>query len=135
MKLKNIELIDYVQTLSEFGEKQLPQKIAYAIMRNAAIVKKDIDIYYSSLEKIIDKYSEWIEKDDEGNQVILSSGIPKVDDEYMENYVNDINELVAIEIDVDLYHIPEELFNYDDSGKYDVLSAADITRLKRVICE
>ena len=76
MELKNIDMIDRVAVLSKFGDMHLPQKISYAIMRNTTILKKEMEIYQKSLDVIMDKYSEWFVKDENGKNVILPSGVP-----------------------------------------------------------
>ncbi len=41
-----------------------------------------------------------------------------------------------MEVDVDLYTIPEEYFDYEDEkNMYDILSAQDILMLRSILCE
>ena len=89
-----------------------------------------IEIYEKSLQKIIDSYKEYFVKDE-----TLENGLPKVDDEHMEDYITEINELLAFEVDIDLYYIDEDVFDYEDSDRYDSISAADLIQLRMIICK
>lgn len=129
MKVNNFSLINMMQTLKQFGEKKLPQKISYAIMKNLYIINKDVEIYEDSLRKIIESYKDYII---EGEQ--LENGLPKVNDEHIEDYISEINELLAFEVDIDLYYIDEDVFDYEDSGRYDPISATDLIQLRMIIC-
>lgn len=130
MKVNNFTLVNMMNNLKRFGEKKLPQKISYAIMKNIYIINKDIEIYEKSLQKIIDSYKDYFVKDE-----ILENGLPKVDDEHMEDYITEINELLAFEVDIDLYYIDEDVFDYEDSDRYDSISAADLIQLRMIICK
>ena len=130
MKVNNFTLVNMMNNLKRFGEKKLPQKISYAIMKNIYIINKDSGIYEKSLQKIIDSYKDYFVKDE-----ILENGLPKVDDEHMEDYITEINELLAFEVDIDLYYIDEDVFDYEDSDRYDSISAADLIQLRMIICK
>ena len=130
MKVNNFTLVNMMNNLKRFGEKKLPQKISYAIMKNIYIINKDIEIYEKSLQKIIDSYKDYFVKDE-----ILENGLPKVDDEHMEDYITEINELLAFEVDIDLYYIDEDVFDYEDSDRYDSISAADLIQLRMILCK
>lgn len=134
MKIKNIDLVQYDNALAQYANKKLPQRISYAITKNMIIVSKEIEAYRKSLEKIIDSYDEFIEKGNDGERVMLPIGVPKVDATHMTDYMNDINELLAIDVSIELYHISEEVFDYEDSDRYDALSAADIINLQKILC-
>ena len=130
MKVNNFTLINMMHILKNFSEKKLPQKISYAIMKNIYIINKDAEIYEDSLRKIIDSYKDYTIKDEQ-----LENGLPKVDDEHMEDYVSEINELLNFEVDIDLYYIDEDVFDYDDSARYDAVSASDLIQLRAILCE
>ena len=130
MKVNNFTLVNMMNNLKRFGEKKLPQKISYAIMKNIYIINKDIEIYEKSLQKIIDSYKDYFVKDE-----ILENGLPKVDDEHMEDYITEINELLAFKVDIDLYYIDEDVFDYEDSDRYDSISAADLIQLRMILCK
>ena len=135
MKINNFTLINMNQQLSNFAEKRLPQKISYAITKNIVILSKDVEVYTKALNKLIESYKDYIEKDESGELKFHESGVPIIeDDEARANFETELNELLNIEIDVDFYKINDELFNYDDSERYDSMSAIDILRLREMLC-
>lgn len=136
MKIKNSEIVSMLKVLSSFGNKKLPQKISYAITKNNIIISKEYKYYSEALEKIISNYSEYTEKDSNGNPLLQPSGLPKILEEYNDVFNNEVIELLNIETDVNLYIIDENCFDYDDAiGKYDVLSPIEIIQLQQVLCK
>ncbi len=135
MKIQNIFLINYDNILSQFSEKKLPQKISFAITKNLLLIAKELEPYQKSLSNIIKSYDEYIEKDDKGEQITLPIGVPKVDDKHINDYLKEIDELLQIEIDFDFYYIDDNVFDYDDNGKYDPMSAKDIIMLRDILCK
>ena len=128
MKLKNIDIINYMNFLASMSEKKLPQKITYAIVRNLKIIKEEYDLYFESLNKMIKSYADNIQKDKEGNVQMYHSGLPKVDKTVEEEYLKEATDLLNIEIEIDMFKIPETTFNYE-SEKYDVLSVKELMGL------
>ena len=135
MKIKNIDLISINQILNTYAEKKLPQKISFAITKNMMILSKDLEVYFKSLQKILDEYKEFYKKNQNGETVNLPIGVPEVDEGHMEEYIKELDELLGIEIEIELYTIDESVFDYDDtSGRYDVLTASDIIQLQNILC-
>ena len=55
--------------------------------------------------------------------------------DFQVKYTSEINELLNIEIDVYLYSISVDCFEYDDAdNKYDILTPMEIMNLQRIIC-
>ena len=133
MKIKNYDLVGIANTLDEYSTLKLPQKISYAIFMNLNRLKPYIEAYNESIKKSIESYKDYILKDSNGN-VIMENGLPKIDDSHSQDYMNEIWELLNIEIDVDLYTVNNEIFNYDNIDKYDLLSAQDMFRLQNILC-
>lgn len=128
MKLKNIDIINYMNFLTSMSEKKLPQKITYAIVRNLKIIKEEYDLYFESLNKMIKSYADNILKDKDGNVQMYQSGLPKVDKTVEEEYLKEANDLLSIEVEIDMFKIPEVTFNYENE-KYDVLSVKELMGL------
>lgn len=128
MKLKNIDIINYMNFLTSMSEKKLPQKITYAIVRNLKIIKEEYDLYFESLNKMIKSYADNIQKDKDGNVQMYQSGLPKVDKTVEEEYLKEASDLLNIEVEIDMFKIPETTFNYE-SEKYDVLSVKELMGL------
>lgn len=134
MKVSNFNIVNMLSTLNEFEEKKLPQKISYAITRNIVLLNSDYDCYMKSLNKILKTYESEMVKDIDGNIIYGDNGLPIVNEKVSKEFNEEIVSLLNIELDIDIYHIQEDLFNYDDE-KYDSLSAKDILRLQSVLCE
>lgn len=135
MKYKNIEIVNIVNFLSDISEKKLPQKISYAIMRNLDSFQKESIYYEKELNKIVESYSTFFINNSDGKPLIASSGVPVVDDDHAKDYAHDLQELVNFEVDVEVYHVDESIFNYEDiRGRYDVLSGKEILKLVNIFC-
>lgn len=134
MKITNGTLINMINVLNKCGQKKFPQKISYAITKNIINLSVDYECYSKSIQKIISDYKDYIVKDENGKQKVSDIGLPIVDDSHMADYVAEINELLKIEIDVNLYTIDDSVFDYDDS-KYDALTAREMLQLQTILCE
>ncbi len=135
MKLTNFAVVNMINTLEKFAEKKLPQKISYAITRNLILLQKDYDCYLKSLNKLFSNYDDYIVRDENENIMSNEVGIPIVDSKVEKEFNEEISNLLNIEIEIKLYCISEEVFNYEDSAnRYDSLSASDIMNLRAVLC-
>lgn len=116
MKLKNRDIVNFINGCAALKEKKLPVKIGYAIHRNILSLAEAAEAYNTAREKIIEEYTE---KDCEGNLAIK--------DQQMFN--KDLEELLDIDTEVNLHTIPEkDIEKYDDS-RYDAMTPADIDTL------
>ena len=94
MILKNKDILTYVNTLNEYCGKRFPQRISYAITRNAKIFASEIDFYNESLKKILDSYKEYYVKNENGEpQIDSASGLPMVTPEHVNDFMHEIFEL------------------------------------------
>ena len=134
MKVRNIDLLNCNNVLNKYAEKHLPQKISFAITKNIITISKEIEPYKKSLSKVIEAYKDFFVKDDNGEIVTMSVGIPEVDTDHIDDYLKDVDDLLNIEIDVELYFIEDSAFDYEDSDRYDAMSAIDIMALQSVLC-
>jgi len=135
VKLTNFEIINIFNTLKIYLDKKLPQKISYAITRNLLLLQNDCDCYNNSLNKLFSDYDNHIKRDDNNNVMTNDLGIPIVDSKVEEEFNEEISNLLNIRIEIKLYCIPEDVFDYDDStNRYDSLSPADIMKLQSILC-
>ena len=135
MILKNKDILARVNVLDEYCTKRFPQRISYAITRNAKIFSDEVELYNKELKKILDDYKEYYVNDENGKPKINeANGLPMITPEHSNDFMHEIMELLEIEVDVNPYFIKEESFDYDDS-KYDAMSAIDIMNLQNVLCE
>ena len=135
MKINNFNLIQIENILNKYSEKKLPQKISFAITKNIIQLNENLEIYQKTLQKIFSSYDEYIIKDENGKPKVDKQKIPMVDKEHQENFNKEIMDLLSIEIEVDLYQIEEDAFNYEDNDRYDILSAQDIYNLQIILCK
>ena len=135
MILKNKDILTRVNILNGYFTKRFPQKISYAITRNAMIFSGEIESYNKELKKILDNYKEYYVKDYKGEpQIDKASGLHVIMPEHSNDFMHEVMELLEIEIDVKPYFIDESLFDYGDE-KYDTMSAIDIINLQSVLCD
>ena len=136
MKIKNIDLINAKWLLDNYATKRFPQKLSYAIMKTTLGIKDDVECYNKLLKNIIDSYNDYIIKDENDMPVYdKNTGIPMVDDEHKKAYIDEINELLDMEVEVNIHPIDISIFNYEDGDKYDVLSPREIMQLQSVLCK
>lgn len=134
MGFTNYDLIQSVNTLNKYVEYKLPQRISYAITKNLLRLREDEQCYSKMLEKIVTDYKDYFIKDKDGATEMASIGVPKVTDEVSDRYYKEIEDLLSMEIDVSLYKIDLDTFDYEED-KYDLLTANDMMELSRVLCE
>lgn len=136
MKIKNINLIIFVNVLQKYMDYKLPQKISYAIARNFTTLSEEYKFYSTQYEKLIKEFADKIEKDENDEFKFDERGIPIIEDPTdAASFAESINDLLNIEVDVDSFYINAEEFDYDDSEKYDALSPSDIHNLKSLLCK
>lgn len=135
MKLTNFAIVNMMNTLEKFAEKKLPQRISYAITKNLILLQSEYDCYIKSLNKLFVNYDEYMVRDENKNIMSNDMGIPIVDSNVAKEFNEEISNLLNIEIEVQLYCILEDVFDYEDNAnRYDSLSAADIINLQTVLC-
>jgi hypothetical protein len=137
MKISNSKIVMHVNKLSDFKDKKLPQKISYAIAKNALILTNEYKIYETEFNKLNEQYAKYMNVNNDGTVELNANGIPMIIDDYMRNeYISKLNDLLSIEVDINLYLIDEECFNYDDTmGRYDTLSPLELIFLRSVLCK
>lgn len=135
MKLTNFTVITMLNILDKFVKKKLPQKISYAITRNILLLQEDYHCYMKSLDKLFSDYDKYIVKDEKNHIMHNDMGIPIVENKVEKEFHQEIENLLNIEIEKDLYSISEESFDYEDTtNRYDSLSAVDIMNLQAILC-
>lgn len=137
MKIKNITIVGTLNILNSFADKKLPQKISYAITRNLMLFQKEYQYYEVEMKKLEAKYDGSFVHTEKGKITRDQSGIPVLStNQEQEAYNKELYELLNIEIDIPVYYIDSEEFNYDnDAGRYDIMSASDILTLQSVLCD
>lgn len=135
MKMTNYTMVNVLNILNSFGSRKLPQKISYAITRNIMIFRKEYECYENEFRKLIAKYDKDIKKDIDGNMIHNKDGIPVVNGDSAKYFYNELNELLGIELEVSIYQIAPDVFDYEDSERYDAMSPSEIIQLQSIICD
>lgn len=133
--MKNFELIRTQAVLNKYTQMHLPQRIGYAIVKNLDIIENELKIYGKSLKNILDSYSDYFIYKEDGSVEMFPAGVPRVDDAHKQAYMDEINELLNMDTDAHLYLINDEVFDYDDSDKYDAISISDLMQLRDILSQ
>lgn len=136
MKIKNGDMVQMLNAYKGFEGKRLPNKIAYAIIKNTMSLSSEYEVYSKLLTGIANKYIDdnKVKLTDSGEVEKFENGLPIVKDEYVAEFTTEIEELLMQEVEVQIKYVEEEDFNYDDS-KYDVLSVSELFTLIDIMVE
>ena len=114
MKLSNERLLNDAQGLSGLTGRKLPIKASYAIAKNIAKIQLELNIYDAERAKVIEKYSI---KDENGKTKVDEENKITIQDEFLEIFNKEIQELKEIENDIDIHKFSISGF---DGGDYDI---------------
>lgn len=124
MKIKNSQIVSFINGVVELREKQLPVKLGYAIAKNLGAMKSISEAYEEERIKVLSKYAE---KGADGKFLVEDNSYVIPD---MENYGREIGELLEIENEVAIHTVAFEELEKCDSDKFDALSFQDIQVLE-----
>lgn len=108
MKLSNERILNDSARLAQIAQKELPIKASYAIAKNLAKLESELKTYNSERGKLIEKYSI---KDENGKTVADENSQIKLQPELLPDWNKDIQELLAIENDIDIHKFSIEALN------------------------
>lgn len=123
MKLKNRDIVNFINGCTALKEKKLPIKIGYAVHRNILSLAEAAEAYNVAREKIIEEHTE---KDSEGNPVVKDNSYVFKD---TQRFNKDLEELLGIDTEVNLHTISEKDIEKYDDFRYDALTLSDIDTL------
>ncbi|WP_238886408.1 hypothetical protein [Clostridium sp. YIM B02551] len=127
VRLSNERIVNNAAKLKEIAQKQLPIKVSYAIAKNISKIESELKIYNKEREKLIDKYAV---KDTEGKILSYENGNVKFKEDCIELWNKDINELLAIENEIEIHQ-----FNFSLLDGYNNLSPAELIAIDYMIEE
>ena len=123
-----------------YGTARLAGNIIWAT--DIKEVKKEYTTTYSTgkggkkvSQNNIEYPFDFIIKDEEGKPKVNKQGIPLIDKKYQKDFDKELTELLQTEIEINLYTIEEDAFNYEDNERYDALSPQDIYNLQMILCK
>lgn len=113
MKLTNKKIVNDSMILMEVSRKELPVKVSYALAKNISKIEKELQIYNSERQKLLDKYCV---KDENGENKVDENNQLKIQEEYLKDWERDIKELQNIELEIDIHKFKiNELDGYNMS--------------------
>lgn len=104
MKLTNRRIVADTNFLGALTQRQLPIRVSYSIAKNVSKIENELKVYNAERQKLIDKYCI---KDEEGNNIIDENNQLKIDDENLEVWNKEVNELLDIEVDISIHKFNE----------------------------
>ncbi|WP_270659459.1 hypothetical protein [Paraclostridium bifermentans] len=111
MKLTNKQIVNDSMILMEISRKELPIKVSYALAKNISKIEKELEIYNSERQKLLDKYCI---KDENGRNKIDENNQLKIQEEHLKDWEIDIKELQNIELEIDIHKFKiDELNGYN----------------------
>lgn len=128
LQVTNFELVQIANLIKELENKRLPQKLSYAIMKSIINISKEVEIYTKQLNAIIEAYKEEskLVLDNKGEIVFENNGIPKVKTEFVEEFAKELDELLNFKVTVEVSSFSEEMFDYEEENRYDVLTPSEM---------
>ena len=125
MKMKNSEIVTFLNTCTDLKQKRLPVRLAYAIKKNMAAVQEAATVYMEEREELIARYAgEYLVKD--------SCYVFENKDEFEK----DMSELLAIETAVKIHTVSiDTVEKCDDDPKYDSLTMEELDVIEFMITE
>lgn len=128
MKFTNGKLLESVLALRSIGNKELPIKISFILAKNISSIEKELEIYNTEREKLIQKYAV----KDENNQIIVGlNNQIQIKEDSVSDWTKDIQELENIEIEVFIHK-----FNVDSILNSDLkITPAELVSINYMIEE
>lgn len=106
IKLSNERIVNTINVLEELSNAKLPVRVAYSIAKNINKINTELEVYNKEKAKLINKYAK---KDNEGKLKTDEKGNIILIEKNIQDWNNDISELLAIENEIDIHMI-----NLDD---------------------
>lgn len=130
MKVKNKDIVAFLNGIGGFKDKRFPVKVTYAINKNIKAVAGAAEAYNNTFDELRNQY---MDKDAEGNIKYDEEGEPKFLEGKRDEFLKELEELREIEVDIELI-----MLNYDDlekcdSDKYSALTVRDMDVLSIMI--
>ena len=98
MKLRFFEIKNFIGTYEKIKNTTLPIKVGYKLAKLAALCQKEMDIYQSQLNKIIQEYGA---RDENGQLIQTENGDGiKIKDDKIQECQEKLNELSTLEIEI-----------------------------------
>lgn len=111
MKLTNKKILNDIHMLNNLSNLELPVKVSYKIAKNIMNIEKELKVYNTQRQKLIDKYCL---KDENNQNVIDENNNFTIDNKYLDKWNKKINELLDIEVDIEILTFKIDELMYDN---------------------
>lgn len=129
MRIKNSQVVAFLNGVSDIQNKKLPIKVGYAITRNINLMESVAKAYEEERKKVLDKY---VQKDGNG-EYIVKDGAYKIED--LSIYESEMGELLEIENELAVHTVRFEELEKCDTEQFEALSVRDINLLTFMTAE
>ncbi|MSA01028.1 hypothetical protein GKG47_11945 [Lactonifactor sp. BIOML-A3] len=120
MKIKNSDILGFYNYAPGIMDKSIPRPLYTAIKINLDTLNNAAKCYAEEQQKIVRQYAE---KDTNGADIVVDGNYKITDPE---NYKNEIEELLNIEVEFNIQTVTEEILNRcDENNKYDALTGRE----------
>lgn len=102
IQLKIADLLNSTDVLQKLAGKELKAKLAWQVGRMLKEAEKEIQSFNETRMQLINKYGS---KDENGELVMDENNNCKIEPESINNFSNELNELIASEIEINAHKI------------------------------
>ena len=97
IKVKISDLLNSTDTLQKLAKKDFKAKLAWSISRLLKSAETEIQSFNETRMNLIRKYGE---KDENGELVTDENGNCRIENDSLNNFTNELNELIATEVEI-----------------------------------
>lgn len=102
IQLKIADLLNSTDVLQKLAGKELKAKLAWQVGRMLKEAEKEIQSFNETRMQLINKYGS---KDEKGELVMDENNNCKIEPESINNFSNELNELISSEIEINAHKI------------------------------
>lgn len=106
IKVKIADLVNSTETLQKLAQKDFKAKLAWSIARLLKSAEVEIQSFNEARMNLIKKYGE---KDENGELVTDENGNCKIENESINEFSNELNELINTEVEINANKISLDL--------------------------
>lgn len=130
MKMKNSEIVAFLNICAGLKQKHLPVRLAYAIKKNMSAVQDAAAAYMAERDELVARYA----KKDENGKYLEENSCYIMDDKA--GFERDMEELLGIETEVEIHTVSIAVVEKcDDDPKYDALTMEELDVIVYMLTE
>ena len=111
IKVKISELINSTETLQKLSQKDFKAKLAWSVARLLKAAEAEIQSFNETRMNLIKKYGE---KDENGELITDDKGNCKINNDSINEFSNELNDLIATEVEINANKIDINLLENVD---------------------